>query len=290
MAPPKKTDALAETRARAAKAVDEYREVAADRSLRRVRADALAVARGLALLAEGEVGAALAEQAELEAAATRIEDAVRQPIERSLGPNEFAPSVPGIHRWLVFNLLRDSKKIVEARARKAAAEPPRGRLETEDELWAIIDRVARKAGGNLDRSCRGLQDELRRLDDRSLVRAARLFAKVMRRAYRWDVWGAAYVIHGGCSDDAFWDFRAGLVALGRARFERALADPDSLAGIRDIEERTLFEGFQYVPGKTLDEREVERPADRHTAARPAGRAWRDEDLPQRFPKLWKRFG
>ncbi len=290
MAALRKTDALAETQARAAKAVDEYREVAADRSLRRVRADAIAVARGLALLAEGEVGAALAEQAELEAAATRIEAAVTAREERSLGPDEALPSVPGIHRWLVFNLLRDSAKIVEARARKAATKAPRGRLDTEDELWAIVDRVARKAGGDLDRSCRGLQDELRKLDDRSLVRAAHLFAKAMRRAYRWDVWGAAYVIHGGCSDDAFWDFRAGLVALGRARFERAIADPDSLAAIRDIEARTLFEGFQYVPAKTLAEREIEPPAARHTTARPAGRAWREEDLPPRFPKLWKRFG
>jgi len=285
-----KTDALAETLARAAKAVDEYEEVAADRTLRRVRADAQAVARGLALLAEGSVDAALADQAELEAAATRIEAAVEAREAKSLGPDDAFPSVPGIHRWLVFNLLRDSRKILEARARTARAPAPKGKLTTEDELWAILDRVARKGGGALEASCDAFRAELRKLDDRSLVRADRLFAKLMQRAYRWDLWGAAYVIHGGCSDDAFWDFRAGLVALGRARFEAALEDPDGLAKIRDVEERTLFEGFQYVPRKVLAEREIEAPASRHQTARPAGRAWKEDELPGRCPRLWKRFG
>ena len=32
--------------------------------------------------------------------------------------------------------------------------------------------------------------------------------------YRWDMWAAAYLIGGGCSDDGFIDFRAGLIAQG----------------------------------------------------------------------------
>ncbi len=52
---------------------------------------------------------------------------------------------------------------------------------------------------------------------------------VARDAYAWPVWGAAYLVEGGCSDDAFMDFRDGLVLAGRATFERTLADPDTLA-------------------------------------------------------------
>ncbi|MFD6293827.1 DUF4240 domain-containing protein [Streptomyces sp. NPDC060235] len=40
---------------------------------------------------------------------------------------------------------------------------------------------------------------------------------------------AAYLIGGGCSNDSFMDFRAGLIALGRDWYEKATADPDSLA-------------------------------------------------------------
>lgn len=32
--------------------------------------------------------------------------------------------------------------------------------------------------------------------------------------YRRDLWAAAYIIGGGCSDDSFIDFRAGLIAQG----------------------------------------------------------------------------
>src|SRR5262245_34632186 len=46
---------------------------------------------------------------------------------------------------------------------------------------------------------------------------------------RWDVWAAAYLINGGCSDDSFIDFKLGIVTLGREWHQRVVADPDSLA-------------------------------------------------------------
>lgn len=65
--------------------------------------------------------------------------------------------------------------------------------------------------------------------------------------YRWDVWAAAYLIGGGCSDDSFMDFRAGLIAQGRHWYERAVTAPDSLAdhpevisAAADLDDRTLF--------------------------------------------------
>jgi Protein of unknown function (DUF4240) len=41
---------------------------------------------------------------------------------------------------------------------------------------------------------------------------------------------AAYLIGGGCSDDSFTDFRAGLIAAGRGWYEKVMSSPDSLAG------------------------------------------------------------
>lgn len=46
---------------------------------------------------------------------------------------------------------------------------------------------------------------------------------------RWDVWAAAYLIGGGCSDDRFMDFKAGLIALGQTWYERVVRCPDDLA-------------------------------------------------------------
>jgi hypothetical protein len=38
----------------------------------------------------------------------------------------------------------------------------------------------------------------------------------------------AYQLNGGCSDDCFVYFRCWLLAQGRASWEAALGDPDSL--------------------------------------------------------------
>lgn len=56
------------------------------------------------------------------------------------------------------------------------------------------------------------------------------FDEAREALYRWDVWAAAYLVGGGCSDDSFIDFRAGLIAQGRAWYQKVSASPDSLAG------------------------------------------------------------
>lgn len=56
-------------------------------------------------------------------------------------------------------------------------------------------------------------------------------AGVMAESYLTDLWGAAYLVNGGASDDGFDYFRGWLVAQGRDVFEAAVADPDSLAEV-----------------------------------------------------------
>lgn len=52
--------------------------------------------------------------------------------------------------------------------------------------------------------------------------------ELMADAYTWPVWGAAYVLKGGCSDDSFEYFRNWLILQGRDAFDSVLDDPDSL--------------------------------------------------------------
>jgi Protein of unknown function (DUF4240) len=48
-----------------------------------------------------------------------------------------------------------------------------------------------------------------------------------------DLWGAAYTINGGASDDGFYYFRCWLIGMGKDIYEAAVADPDSLADVVD---------------------------------------------------------
>lgn len=109
----------------------------------------------------------------------------------------------------------------------------------------------------------------------------------MVRAMDHELRSAAYVLHGGCSDDSFWDFRAGLVSLGREDYEAVLRDPDLLATIPDVANRTLFEGFQYEPQAVLEARGlVSEPPSHGPGGVAPTRAWLEEaERAVRFPKL-----
>ncbi|MDF6044542.1 DUF4240 domain-containing protein [Streptomyces sp. JH14] len=100
-------------------------------------------------------------------------------------------------------------------------------MDTSD-FWTIIE-AARSADGPDRPFAEALVDELAALTKDGILRYQERFDEVHDAVYRWDVWAAAYLIGGGCSDDSFMDFRAGLIALGRDWYEKTAACPDSLA-------------------------------------------------------------
>ncbi|WP_328958924.1 DUF4240 domain-containing protein [Kitasatospora purpeofusca] len=64
-----------------------------------------------------------------------------------------------------------------------------------------------------------------------IVAAQQILWALMADSYRAPLWGAAYVINGGCSDDGFDYFRGWLITQGRGTFERVITDPDTLAAL-----------------------------------------------------------
>ncbi|MFE5596535.1 DUF4240 domain-containing protein [Streptomyces sp. NPDC056549] len=96
------------------------------------------------------------------------------------------------------------------------------------EFWGIIE-TARSAATADKPFAEALVDELATRTTSDILSYQERFDEVHGAVYRWDVWAAAYVIGGGCSDDSFTDFRAGLIALGRDWYETVAACPDSLA-------------------------------------------------------------
>ncbi|MFD7693011.1 DUF4240 domain-containing protein [Streptomyces sp. NPDC059805] len=96
------------------------------------------------------------------------------------------------------------------------------------EFWTVIE-AARSAAAPDGSFADALVDELASRTEGDILRYQERFDEVHDAVYRWDVWAAAYLIGGGCSDDSFMDFRAGLIALGRDWYERVAACPDSLA-------------------------------------------------------------
>lgn len=99
----------------------------------------------------------------------------------------------------------------------------------ESTFWELCEKHLARGRGDDEERVERLVAALEKLPPKEIAAFQRLFDQAMDRAYRWDLWGAAYVILGGCSDDGFEYFRAWLISRGRSVYEAALAEPESLA-------------------------------------------------------------
>lgn len=99
---------------------------------------------------------------------------------------------------------------------------------TTDEFWKIIEAIQPESI-DMKRKCAALSARLATLSPDEVHSFADHYWHCRRTAYHWPLWDAASLMHGGCGDDKFMDFRSALITFGRDAFERALADPDTLA-------------------------------------------------------------
>ena len=160
------------------------------------------------------------------------------------------------------------------------------------QFWTIVEQVHLDSGGDMDEKRELLDAELRRLSLDEVRAFQRHFDEWDDRAYTWELWAAAYIIGGGCSDDAFSDFRGTLISMGRQTFERALADPQSLADIDYDAESAHYEGYQYVPTTVETEVGSGQPLPRYAAAplEPSGKPWDEDKVSKLYPKLAEKYG
>ena len=142
----------------------------------------------------------------------------------------------------------------------------------------------------MDRKCSVLESALAPLSNEEVGSFVDHFTSCMDAAYTWELWGAAYIIHGGCSDDSFMDFRSSLISLGRKVFEAAVSDPGSLADLGLDPDQAVYEGYGYVASSLYKKRSGAARARRGAHPKtPTGVEWNEEDLPRLLPRLWTRY-
>ncbi|MFD4632791.1 DUF4240 domain-containing protein [Streptomyces sp. NPDC058284] len=168
----------------------------------------------------------------------------------------------------------------------------------ETEFWEIVDSTREAADGDPEDHAELLVERLVGSDPDAVLDFARHFEARYNRAYRWDLWGAASVLLGGASDDAFDYFRCWLIGQGREVFEGAVHDPDALAELLDDFDEE-FDGDGEELGYAADEAYEQLTGDvapelgiAPAPPEPEGTPVDFEDeaaLAQRYPKLWDRF-
>jgi len=159
-----------------------------------------------------------------------------------------------------------------------------------DDFWTLIEATDAASGGEVELFSDTLRRVLSPLTAEETVSFDTLFDQHLSRAYQWNLWGAAYLINGGCSDDGFVYFRAWLIMQGKAIYEKALADPDSLADVCDEPGVDAeCEDVLYVAGELFEEKtgsEMEAGSGGHMETdEPEGARWEEGDLPRLLPRL-----
>jgi hypothetical protein len=167
-----------------------------------------------------------------------------------------------------------------------------------DKFWAQIEPTL-AAHQDQERQLRLLTKQLSKCSAGELVDFREALDQRLAEAYTWELWGAAFVIHGGCSDDAFEYFCRWLISRGRGVFHAVLAKPEALADLipADQEEFCEFEAFNYVAGDIWVQKTRRSLADFPYTGdarprEPAGAPFSEDEahLAARYPRLWARFG
>lgn len=155
-----------------------------------------------------------------------------------------------------------------------------------DEFWKFIDSAKQNAGPDTDARPGTLRSLLANLTAEELQSFQSHYDQQIRISYRWNLWAAAYIINGGCSDDGFRYFRDWLISEGRTVFEKAVKDPDSLADLPHVDPAEL-ESFGYVVLDLYEEKRAGKLA-RDFAKEdgdPAGESWSEDVVGDLLPRL-----
>ena len=103
-----------------------------------------------------------------------------------------------------------------------------------NKFWELIEDSKKKSEGDPEKQIKILVSNIATLPEEEIYEFDRIFNTYYFASYTSELWAAAYIINGGCSDDGFDYFRGWLIAQGREVYENALKDPQSLA--EDISE------------------------------------------------------
>ncbi|HEY4617496.1 MAG TPA: DUF4240 domain-containing protein [Flavobacterium sp.] len=116
----------------------------------------------------------------------------------------------------------------------------------EEIYWWIIENSTKGTDNQEDQEL-FLIAEIEKLSPQEMIGFRLRTDKLLFDSYNPELWCAAYIVSGGCSDGGFEYFRCWLISRGKEVFYSAKANPDSLINqVVEGKESYEFEGFWYV--------------------------------------------
>ena len=176
----------------------------------------------------------------------------------------------------------------QARQRPSVATRKAAGMD-EKKFWALLSQ-ARTAADSAEEFAAALDTRFATLVADDIAQFASLLSARLAALRHWDLWAYANLARGGCSDDSFDYFCAWLVAMGAKTYKAALRGPEALLQCApdcwDLQCEQLLslpqEAYRSATGLDL-------PSTTVAATPMAGTAWREAELPGRYPRLFAHF-
>ena len=115
----------------------------------------------------------------------------------------------------------------------------------KDTFWQFIEEAKGQCGKDMDAMVSWLEGRLSGMQPEQVLKFHTVLHGYRDAAYKYGLWTAASLLMDGCTDDLFIDFRAWLIAQGKAVYMAALENPDSLAEVEQYGD-CEFEMLSYV--------------------------------------------
>ena len=163
-------------------------------------------------------------------------------------------------------------------------------LMDEDQFWKLIDKSRVAANNNYQAQIASLKAILLTLEPSDIVKFDNTFTSLLAASYDYKLWGASFVINGGCSDDCFDYFRQYLIGHGKEKFYKTIKDPESCVSWIKSEEEDNWEGLQYPAMEAYKQKTgKDIPKTYQPKFELKGKPFDEETVMKQYPKLAKKF-
>jgi hypothetical protein len=131
----------------------------------------------------------------------------------------------------------------------------------QDAFWAMIEDARIRGRGDPNRMADALDYKLYDANDETIRSFQAQLVAASKRLYTWRHGEAAELICGGMDSDEFSAWRSWVISLGRATFDKVVANADDVADVQDLKGGCYMwaERIGWVASEIWSERHPDNP-------------------------------
>ncbi|MBL0745091.1 DUF4240 domain-containing protein [Chryseolinea lacunae] len=169
-----------------------------------------------------------------------------------------------------------------------------------EEFWRLVHSSRSETNNSLDKQIEILTTKLGALTESEIVGFECMLRELLVEANHYNVMAIQKMAEGWVTDDSFLYFRCKIILQGQAIFQNAIENPDLVVERMDasqsgelllyVADTAFANKFGESTEKVFPREYASKIIDYNSDDFPiGGEDWNEEDLPKRFPALWKAY-